>query len=173
MPLDLQVIQASEFVCLDPHEHLDFEASKQALRTLAQACRKRGLDRALVDLRSLPVLAKPHFSKTELAALVLTFREAGFTQQQRLAALYRHDVFGGIRDFAFISRLRGLQVLAFSDFEAALKWLSDGPESQEKSCQGAVDVPITQAQRALKSLPLSLAVRSSKPAPHHQLHKSR
>ena len=81
MPVELQVIRAAEFVRLDPDEHLDLEASKEVLRTLASACRKRGLDRAVVDLRKLPVLARPHFTKTELAALVDSFRDAGFTDE--------------------------------------------------------------------------------------------
>jgi hypothetical protein len=51
MSAELQVIRANEFVCLDANEHLDFEASKKALQELAQACRKRGLNRALLDLR--------------------------------------------------------------------------------------------------------------------------
>ena len=41
MPVELQIIQASEFVRLDASEHLDFEASKQALQSMAKACRKR------------------------------------------------------------------------------------------------------------------------------------
>src|SRR5262245_18884626 len=125
MPVELQVIRASEFVRLDPHEHLDFEASKQALEAIAQACVKRGLCRAVLDLRALPIPAKPIFTKNELAALVVIFRDAGFAKQQRLAILYQHDIHGGIRDFAFISRMRQMQVQAFTDFEAALQWLSD------------------------------------------------
>jgi hypothetical protein len=128
MPVELQIIRAAEFMRLDPDEHLDLEASKQALRVLALACRKRGLGRAVVDLRKLPVLAKPHFTKTELAALVEAFRDAGFSHEQRLAVVYQDDVFGGIRDFAFIGRMRGLQVQAFADFEAALQWISEGQE---------------------------------------------
>src|SRR5947208_11951203 len=91
MSLELQVIRASEFVCLDPDEHLDFEASKKALQLLALACHKRGLNCAVVDLRSLPVPSKPQFTKTQLAALVGTFRDAGFSRQQRLALLYHQD----------------------------------------------------------------------------------
>jgi len=128
MAVALQIIRAAEFVCLDPEEHLDLEASKQALRELALACRKRGLGRAVVDLRKLPVLAKPHFTKTEVAALVDAFRDAGFSRDQRLAVVYRDDVYGGIRDFAFISRMRGLQVQAFADFGAASLWISEGED---------------------------------------------
>ena len=154
MPVELQVILASEFVRLDPHEHLDFEASRQALQDLAHACRKRGLDRAVVDLRTLPVLAKPHFTKNEIAALVMAFREAGFSREQRLAVLYSQDVHGAIRDFAFISRMRGLRVEAFADFEAALHWLSEGHECREKPGQSEVPVPITRRRPESRKLPL-------------------
>jgi len=130
MPTELQIIRANEFLRLDPHRHLNFEASKEALRVLAVACRLRGIDRAMLDLRTLPIPAKRLFTTTELAALVDTFREAGFTRQQRLAVLYRRDPHGGARMFAFISFMRGWQVRAFSEFEAAFVWLSEVKEKR-------------------------------------------
>ena len=152
MPVELHVIRASEFVCLDPHELLDFEATKKALQSLAVACHKRGVGCAVVDLRGLPVPSRPQFTKTQLAALVGTFRDAGFSQQQRLAVLYQQDIHGGIRDFAFISRMRGLQVQAFTDFEAALLWLSEGEKSESKPGQSGIPVPITQARDKVNKL---------------------
>ena len=155
MPLELQVIRASEFVRLDADDLLDLEASKEALRSLAQACRKRGLDCAMLDLRTLPVPARPQFNMTELVALVGTFREAGFTRQQRLAILYRHDVHGGVRNFAFISRLRGLQVQAFNEFEGALLWLSSEPAGRAARSEREVPVPITPGRVVAKKLTVS------------------
>lgn len=134
MPIDLQVIRTADFVCLDAGDHINFEESQKALQGLAAACRKRGLDRAMLDLRDLPVLEKPRFTGTELAALVGAFREAGFSRHQRLAVLYRHDVYGGVRRFTFFSRMRGLQVQAFHEFEDAMHWLFKD--------QPGVDVPI-------------------------------
>src|SRR5262245_9741780 len=125
MPVELQVIRANEFVRLDPDDHLDFEASKQTLQAIARACLKRGLCHAVLDLRHLTIPARPLFTKTELANLVLIFKDAGFSEEGRLAILYRQDIHGGIRDFAFISRLRGTHVEPFTDFEAALQWLSE------------------------------------------------
>lgn len=87
MSVELQVIRASEFVRLDAHKHLDLGASKEVLRALALACRKRGIDRALMDVRTLPVLAKPHFTTTELSSLVWDFRDGGLSPRQRLAIL--------------------------------------------------------------------------------------
>jgi hypothetical protein len=142
MPIDLEVIHASEFIRMDPHEHLDLEESKKMLAALALACRKRGIGRALLDLRTVPIPARPQFTPTELAALVRTFREAGFTREQRLAVLYHTDIFGGIRNFAFFGRMRGLQVQAFTDFEEALLWLSDGQETCRERPERGIPVPI-------------------------------
>jgi hypothetical protein len=134
---------------LDAREHLDFQASKKALQDLARACHKRGLDRALLDLRTVPIPAKQLFTPNELAALVMTFREAGFSKEQRLAILYHQDVYRGVRTFAFISRLRGLQVQAFSDFEAALNWLSEQPDSSAGNPPCGVPIPIASRPKVV------------------------
>lgn len=163
MSVELQLIRASEFIRLDPHKHLDLEASKEALGTLARACRKRGIDCALLDLRTLPVLAKPHFTTAELGALVGAFREAGFSRQQRLAILYRQDLHGGIRSFAFISRMSGLQVQAFSEYEGAMHWLSSDSTRRDLPPESEVRVPIKQSRVEARRLPVSptvLAVRN-------------
>jgi hypothetical protein len=125
MPIELNLIRASEFIRLDADEHIDFEASKRTLQDLAAACWKRGIGRAILDIRNLPVPDKPIFTHSELAALAGAFREAGFTRHQRLAILYKQDVYGGVRNFAFFSKLRGMQVQAFDDFETAFYWLTE------------------------------------------------
>ncbi len=157
MPVELHIIRASEFICLDADEHLDLEASKQVLRSLALACRKRAIPCALIDLRTLPMLPRPHFTKTELAALVQAFHEAGFSREQRLAVLYSHDLYGGIRDFAFFSRLRGLQVQAFVDFEAALQWLSQMQGTATEEQPGAAGVPIATPSTQTRKLAVNAA----------------
>jgi hypothetical protein len=160
MSLTFHVIQASEFVRVDAEEQLDYGESKKALQLLVQACRKRGLDRALLDLRRLPVPKKAVFTPTELAGLVQTFREAGFTREERLAILYSHDVYRGIRTFAFISRLRGLQVQAFVEFEKAMNWLSEGHGCNAENEPGSIQVPITKRQGGRK-LPIGVAAKDA------------
>jgi hypothetical protein len=147
MPVELQVIRASEFIRLGAEERLDFEASKKALEALALACRKRALDRAVLDLRHLPKVPKAQFTPTELAALVRTFQETGFSRRYRLAILYHTDPFGGVRNFEFFSRMRGLQVQAFTEFEAALHWLSEEGEGYAGSERGEVPIPITRPRQ--------------------------
>src|SRR4030095_14892734 len=124
MPTELQIIRANEFVRLGSRGHTDFQESKEALKQMAQACRKRGVARALVDLRERVIPPKPYFTPSDLAALVDTFRESGFSRQQRLAVLYRVDPHHGARMFAFISAMKGWHVQAFADFEKALLWLT-------------------------------------------------
>ena len=96
----------------------------------------------------------------ELAALVITFREAGFTRQQRLAILYRHDVHGGIRNFAFIGRMRGLQVQAFNEFEAALQWLSEVPVRPVAHPKQGVPIPITTRAAGVRKPQANLIAES-------------
>ena len=148
MPLELQIIRASEFVRLGPKGLLNFQESKEALQVLAQACRKRGVDRALLDLRSLPIPAKPLFTTSELCALVETFRESGFARQQKLAVLYTSDPHHGARMFAFLGTQRGWQVRAFANFEEAVRWLSQ--ESGKQLQWGEHEVPIRLAKRKVK-----------------------
>jgi hypothetical protein len=147
VPFEVQIIRASEFIRFDPREHLDFEASKEALRLMARACRKRGIDRAVLDLRPLPIPAKPLFTRDELSSLVETFHDAGFTRRQRLAVLYRQDPHQGVRKFAFISTLQGWHVRAFCDFEKALAWLSDEDIGERQP--EAQQVPIRAVKRKL------------------------
>jgi hypothetical protein len=141
MPIELQIIRANEFIRAGARGVVNFEASKVTLHQLAQACRKRGVDRALLDLRELPMPSKPAFTPTELAALVGTFREAGFSRNQKLAVLYRTDPHHGARMFAFISSMRGWKVRAFNDFEQALFWLS--AEESKAVERGAFSIPVS------------------------------
>ncbi len=145
MSAELQVIRASEFVCLDAKQHLDFKASQKALQGLVEACRKRGLNRALLDLRGLPVLDKPHFTTAEVEVLAGTFSDAGFTGRQRVAILYDHDLYGIIRDFTNFSRQRGLQVEAFLEYEKAATWLS-GKQGEDTEVRRAVEVAISKSK---------------------------
>jgi hypothetical protein len=144
MPLDLQIIRASEFVRMGAEGLFDLQASREALAELAAACCKRGVDRALMDLRKIHPGPKPVFTPNDLAVLINTFREMGFTKQQRLAVLYAEDPHHRARDFAFMSRLRGWHVCAFDDFEAAVAWLS-GDEEAAESGPGE-PVPVNRAR---------------------------
>ncbi len=142
MPTELHVIRASDFIRLGAKGEFDVAASKIVLAELACACRKRGIDRAMLDLRALEPKPKPVFSPTDLAKLVNTFREIGFTHQQKLAILYSSDPHHRARMFAFISTLRGWRVAAFENFESALGWLSEEDAGAEGDTKGGETVKI-------------------------------
>lgn len=151
MPIELQVIRASDFVRLGPRGRFDFEESKLALANLARACQKRGIYRALLDLRAFTPPPAPIFSPADLAALVYTFHEMGFTKEHRLAVLYSVDPHHRARLFAFIGRMRGWNVAAFDNFEDALLWLSDGQTDKSDVLAAIMPVPIKMQERPLRA----------------------
>jgi len=171
-----QVIRASDFVCFDAEKHLDFDESKRVLQELAMACRKRGLDRAMVDLRDLPVPAKPRFTWAQLAEMAGAFRAAGFTGRQRLAVLHSHDTHGTIRDFVTISRMRGLQVEAFNAFDNAIHWLGKNAEHPAEHKHGT-EVPIVRkalsAKAKAKAAKTTTNQKRARPGRWHVARKSK
>jgi len=103
----------------------------------------------MMDLRSLHPGPKPVFTPADLAELVGTFPEAGFTQRQKLAILYRSDPHRRARLFAFLSTMHGWAVRAFGDFEEALLWLSEGrePGPEDKPGTGGRHIPVRFASQ--------------------------
>jgi hypothetical protein len=142
MPLDLEIIRASEFIRLGPQGRLDIVASQEILKTLAEACRKRGIDRALLDLRDLQYEPTPILSREDLMLLVTTFREAGFSKKHRFAILYSADPHHRARLFAFLTSLHGGRVKACEDFEQAIYWLSGGEAEARPSRPRGKPVPV-------------------------------
>ncbi len=161
MPTELQIIRAQEFVRLGVHGRIELKASKAILAELAAACWKRGIIQALLDLRALHFGPKPVFSPQDLAVLVSTFREIGFTHRERLAVLYSADPYHRARLFSLIATMHGWSVRAFDSFEEAVTWLSgaeqEQPEVETASTTRARRVPV----RKIKPLK---AASKAKPA---------
>jgi hypothetical protein len=124
MPMELQLIRASEFIRLNTEGDLNLKTTKAALAKIARACRKRGISRAMLDLRKFQPGPQPVLSANDLKILVDTFFEIGFRKEQRLAVLYTSDPHHRARLFTFICHLQGWQVKGFGNFENAMLWLS-------------------------------------------------
>ena len=120
MPVELEIIRAAEFIRFGGQGQFDLVASCAALAALAEACKMRGINRALIDGRN----ARAELSANELAALVNVFCDIGFARNLRLATLHAAERYQRARLFAFISRMKGWNVRAFGDFEQAMYWLS-------------------------------------------------
>lgn len=153
MSLQIEIIRAAEFIRVGAEGRFDLPASKEMLRTVVAACRKRGIDNAVVDLRALLPGPKPVFSTSDLLELVNTFPEAGFTKQLRLAILYRSDPHKRARLFAFLGTLHGWQVQAFGDFEDAILWIAQRQETSDHPAQApsGKSIPIRTRSHAARS----------------------
>ena len=53
MPHELHVIKAGDFIRCGGTGKIDFESSREVLRSLAQALITRGIDKAILDIRKL------------------------------------------------------------------------------------------------------------------------
>jgi len=120
VPLEVQLIRAREFIRVGPQGTLDLERSRAILLTLSAACQKRGIERAMLDLRGV----RSDFGPEELAECIRMFREIGFPHIQRLALVHSGDPHRRVRTLALIASLRGWSVRAFEDFETAFEWLA-------------------------------------------------
>ena len=124
MPLELQIIRACEFIRVGTTGRPDMERSRAVLRELVAACRRRGISQALLDVREIRQGPDRIFTPKQIAELVNTFHEMGFSNDQKMAVLYSQDPHRGIRLFAFVSMIHGWKVRAFDKFEDALQWLA-------------------------------------------------
>jgi len=168
MPLELQVIRAAEFIRVNSHGEFDLPGTCAALATIAQACKRRGVNRALVDARN----ARANLTPTEIASLVNVFREIGFSRDLRLAVLHAQERFQRPRLFAFISRMKGWHVEAFQNFEEALTWLSsEEPEPELKPRDRSKPrIHVTHEGAEAKNIPIR--TRSAQKNHHHYVRAS-
>src|SRR5436190_11137866 len=142
MPFDIHVIRAQEFVRLSGRGTIDFRASRQALESLGAACRRRGVDRALMDIREL----RSDLTPKEFSALVDMFREVGFSHGHRLAILHVPEQDRRAKAFSFLSSIRGWMVRDFTEFEKAIEWLSkEGRKVQTLESSERENVPIKKS----------------------------
>jgi hypothetical protein len=142
MPVDLQVIRACEFVRMGAHGEFDFEGTRDVLKSLAAACRKRAVDRALIDVRGATSTLTPE----DLAALVAVFGKTVVSRRFRLAIVHADHQKFRARLFAFFSAMRGRKAKAFVNFEEALDWLSTPENTDEKDAAGAVPIRMAKAR---------------------------
>lgn len=120
MQLDVELIRAREFIRIGPKGRLDLARSRAILKQLSSACRKRGTEKALVDLRDV----HSDFGPEELASCLELFKEFGSPYIKKLALLHGADDFRRVRTLALMASLRGWDVRAFDSFESAFDWLA-------------------------------------------------
>jgi hypothetical protein len=161
MSVQLEIIRAAEFIRFGPKGEFDLVASCAALHGLAEACKRRGMNRALLDGRN----ARAELSPNELAALVNAFVEIGFTRDLHLAILHPAERYQRARLFAFISRIKGWNVRAFGDFEQAMYWLSSDQIRQQPKPVSAhrKQVSVSHDGGETKSIPIKRSHHAPEP----------
>ena len=138
MSFDLEIIRACEFVRLDAQGEFDFESTREVLKALADSCHKRGIERAMIDVRG----ATSNLSPKDLAGLVSSFAKAAVSKRLWLAIVHTGDQNYRAKLFVFFSAMRGRKVQAFERFEDGLDWLSLSDHSPADSDTSAHEVPI-------------------------------
>lgn len=126
MPHELSIIKAGEFIRCGAQGTVDFDESRRVLTALASAIVKRGLHKAILDLRKAQ--AEPPLTYTQLYELASSFQEAGFGARHRLALLVAPNKYDKAEFFALCASGRGWNCFAFDSFEEAFDWLSDTTE---------------------------------------------
>jgi hypothetical protein len=126
MPHDLSIVKAGEFIRLGSEGKVDFAGSRKMLVSLAQALVRRGVDKAILDVRR--VSAEPPLTYTQLYELSKAFLEAGFGRQHRLAVLVAPSRYEKAEFFAICASGHGWNCFAFDTFEDAFDWLSETVE---------------------------------------------
>lgn len=156
MSVQLEIIRAAEFIRFGGKGEFDLVASCAALHNLAEACKLRGINRAMLDGRN----ARAELSPNELAALVNAFVEIGFTRDLCLAIVHAADRYQRARLFAFISRIKGWNVRAFGDFEQAMYWLSQDqvPPRHKPASLHKKRVTVSHSMDDTKSVPIKRSV---------------
>ena len=143
MPLELQIIRACEFIKAGAKGRRTSRPVASCSGNLPPPAAAAGL----IGPCSMSGELRPGdtriFTPSDLASLVNTFHEIGFSLGQRLAVLYSDDPYHGVRMFAFIGSLRGWKVRAFGDFEPALHWLGEVDEIFDRSqpIENRISVP--------------------------------
>jgi hypothetical protein len=139
MSVQIEIIRAAEFIRFGTKGEFDLVATCATLHRLAETCKRRGINRAMLDGRN----ARAELSPNELAAIVNAFCDIGFTRDLHLAIVHAADRYQRARLFAFISRIKGWSVRAFGDFEQALYWLSKEQILPQRKPESVPRKPVT------------------------------
>jgi DNA-binding response OmpR family regulator len=119
--LKLQIIHAGDLIKSTPSGELDLGASRQGLAQIAAAGAELQEYTILIDLRDI----SSHLSVSDVYDLAFELLKYGETFKRKTAVLVRADRDTTKADFfENTAQNRGLEVRAFTAFDAALKWLS-------------------------------------------------
>lgn len=118
----MRIVPVREFLRTDVDGQIDLESSREVLKAIVRASASLGLYRVLVDARGAP----HEISIADVYDLASDLDALGVTARHRIATL--HQTPEGLERagyFSVLARSRGHAIRAFSDFEAAVAWLTE------------------------------------------------
>jgi hypothetical protein len=123
MPFDIRRISIADFLRTDVTGVFDFEGTKSLLTEIVGSTFRSGINRVLVDVRAARAA---HIDVADIYTLVMHVMSLGLDRGHKLAILNDPpEEFDGGKLFEQCAVRQGMNVAAFRDFEAALKWLSE------------------------------------------------
>lgn len=123
MPAEIRVMSPEDFIQSGPDGSYDYDATKAFLYELVAAAAREGNPRLLIDTRDF---VASEIEITDVFDLVTHARSLQLGAKSRVAIVNRpKDEFDRAKLFEIGAASRGLQVLAFRDYDEALAWLGE------------------------------------------------
>ena len=124
MAVEVRIIPIKEFLRTDVSGNLDLERSLLILGDLVEECKKRSVDRILIDTRE----ATSNASMLDVWTLARKLTHSGLKAQVAVVNRPKDDFDRGA--FLVLCAMnRGYQLKASQDFEAAFTWLNEDEPS--------------------------------------------
>lgn len=133
MKLNLSIVTASDFIRTTPVGTLDMDVSLAVLKRIRSVTEEREDYRVLVDLRQ----ARSALSLTDIWYIARELETCADTFRRKTALLTRENSREPAEFFELSAQNRGFRVRVFTDFEAAIYWLSFTVEATEENLPSA------------------------------------
>lgn len=122
MSTNIRIIHAHEFIKATPEGQLDLDKTKELLMEIASASGPSVDYDVFLDVRK----AQLELSTTDLWYLAAELSNLRKAFARKTAVLCPVEHFDSAGFFALCAQNRGMNVNAFTSFEAAVEWLTEG-----------------------------------------------
>jgi hypothetical protein len=122
MPHNVKVIRGPEFIRAQPEGRVDLAAAERLLTQIIETGSGLEGHQVLIDIRHVTGKLEP----ADLWRLAEKVAKHGRTLGDRTAILCPLERFDNTRFFALCVEHRGVNIHAFTDYEAAMEWLIAG-----------------------------------------------
>jgi len=119
MPSNLRVISAKDFISASPKGNFDLESSRRLLQAIAVKSAELGQHDVIIDIRN----AHSNMTAADLWSLATSLTEEYRSLACKTAILCPLERFDRAWFFVQCTEHKDMNLNAFTDYEAAMKWL--------------------------------------------------